>query len=62
MIVKVTLVKFNKVVKFNPNTFGSIQNLGLILVVNGTAHFKKHKQLYEYKHILFLRDIWWTKF
>ncbi len=29
---------------------------------NGTAHFKKCKQLFEYKHILLLRDIWWSKF
>ncbi len=24
----------------------------------GTARFKKHKQLFEYKHLLLLRDIW----
>ncbi len=29
---------------------------------NGTAHFKKCKQLFEYKHLLLLRDIWWSKF
>jgi hypothetical protein len=29
---------------------------------NGTAHFKKFKQLFEYKHLLLLRDIWWSKF
>jgi hypothetical protein len=26
---------------------------------NGKAHFKKCKQLFEYQHLLFLRDIWW---
>jgi hypothetical protein len=29
---------------------------------NGTARFKKHKQLFENKHLLLLRDIWWSKF
>jgi hypothetical protein len=29
---------------------------------NGTAHFKKCKQLFEYKHLLLLRDIYWSKF
>jgi hypothetical protein len=29
---------------------------------NGTAHFKKCKQLFEYQHLLLLRDIWWWKF
>jgi hypothetical protein len=28
---------------------------------NGTAHFKKCKQLFEYQYLL-LRDIWWLKF
>jgi hypothetical protein len=28
---------------------------------NGTAHFKKCKQLLEYQHLLLLRDIWWSK-
>jgi hypothetical protein len=28
---------------------------------NGTAHFKKCKQLFEYQHLLLLRDIWWSK-
>jgi hypothetical protein len=30
--------------------------------LNGTVHFKKGKQLFEYHHLLLLRDIWWTKF
>jgi len=29
---------------------------------NGTAHFKKCTQLFEYEHLLLLRDIWWSKF
>ncbi len=36
------------------NTFSSHKS-------NGTAHFKKCKQLFEYKHLLLLRDIWWLK-
>ena len=28
---------------------------------NGTARFKNCKQLFEYKHLLLLRDIWWSK-
>jgi len=30
--------------------------------LNGTAHFEKYKQLFEYQHLLLLRDIWWSKF
>jgi hypothetical protein len=29
---------------------------------NGTAQFKQCKQLFEYQHLLLLRDIWWSKF
>ncbi len=29
---------------------------------NGTTHFKECKQLFEYQHLLLLRDIWWSKF
>ncbi len=29
---------------------------------NGTVSFKKSKQLFEYQHLLILRDIWWSKF
>jgi hypothetical protein len=29
---------------------------------NGTARFKKCKQFFKYKHLLLLRDIWWSKF
>ena len=28
---------------------------------NGTGRFKNCKQLFEYKHLLVLRDIWWSK-
>jgi hypothetical protein len=41
------------------------ENLKVIVmfnIVNGTARFKKHKQLFEYKHLLLLRDIWWSDF
>jgi hypothetical protein len=30
--------------------------------LNGTACFKKYKQLFEYQHLFLLRDIWWSKF
>ncbi len=30
--------------------------------MNETAHFKKCKKLFEHKHLLLLRDIWWSKF
>jgi hypothetical protein len=33
----------------------------LTLANNGTAHFKKCNQLFEYQHLLLLRDIWWSK-
>jgi len=39
--------------------FCSEKSVGLI---NGTKRFKKHKQLFEYQHLLLLRDIWWSKF
>ncbi len=29
---------------------------------DGTAWFKKGKQLFEYQHLLLLRDIWCSKF
>jgi hypothetical protein len=29
---------------------------------NGTARLKKYKQLFEYQHLLLLKDIWWSKF
>jgi len=29
---------------------------------NGTVHFKKCKQSFEYQHLLLLKDIWWSKF
>ncbi len=35
--------------------------LPLILQINGITHFKKCKQLFEYQHLLLLRDIWWSK-
>ncbi len=31
------------------------------LWANGIAHFKKCKQLFEYRHLLLLRDIWLSK-
>jgi hypothetical protein len=31
-------------------------------IVNGTVSFNKCKQLFEYQHLLLLRDIWWWKF
>ncbi len=33
-----------------------------IILFNATARFKKCKQLFEYQHLLFLRDSWWSKF
>ncbi len=29
---------------------------------NGTAHFKKCKQLFEYQYLLLISDIWWSMF
>ncbi len=29
-----------------------------IFIFNGTAHFKNWKQLFEYQHLLLLRNIW----
>jgi hypothetical protein len=37
-------------------------NFAPVLPYNGIAHFKKCKQLFEYKHLLLRRDIWWSKF
>jgi len=31
-------------------------------ITNGTVHFKKYKQWFEYQHLLFLRDFGWPKF
>jgi hypothetical protein len=31
-----------------------------LVVTNGTGHFKKCKQLFQYQHLLLLRDIWWS--
>ena len=30
--------------------------------VNGTVCFKNCKQLFEYQHLLLLKDTWWSKF
>ncbi len=38
------------------------QTDGRIMLANGTANFKKCKQLFEYQHLLLFRDIWWSKF
>jgi hypothetical protein len=45
---------------------GSVQNFPLQLVlrgttINGTGCFKNCKQLFEYQHLLLLRDIRWSK-
>jgi hypothetical protein len=37
-------------------------NLLFYRIGNGTARFKKHKQLFDYKHLFLLRDILWLKF
>ncbi len=29
---------------------------------NGTVHFKNGKLMFEYQHLLLLRDIWWSMF
>jgi hypothetical protein len=39
--------------------FGAPKKLNILI---GTVHFKKCKQWFEYKHLLLLRDIWWSKF
>ncbi len=33
----------------------------IVLCVNGTARFKRCKQLFENQHLLLIRDIWWSK-
>ncbi len=55
--------------KQNPKFFLKIQlqfiqfsRLCKMVEENGTAHFKKCKQLFEYQHLLLLRDIWCSKF
>jgi hypothetical protein len=35
---------------------------GQFVIFSETARFKKCKQLFEYQHLLLLRDIWWSKF
>jgi hypothetical protein len=40
----------------------SMYSLMSMALVNGRVHVKKHKQLFEYKHLLLLKDIWWSKF
>ncbi len=38
------------------------QYFSYLIRPNGTARFKKCKQLFEYKHLLLVRDICWSKF
>jgi hypothetical protein len=54
----------NSTVILPPLVF-SVFNLDFSLTewsTNGTGCFKKCKQLFEYQHLLLLRDIWWSKF
>jgi hypothetical protein len=49
--------------KFGVNLLTLVASFAVSLCnTNGTAHFKNHKQLLEYHHLLSLRDIWWSKF
>ncbi len=34
------------------------QGWSVDILYNGTARFKKCKHLFEYQHLLFLRDVW----
>jgi hypothetical protein len=43
------------------SNFTSLKALKIV-PKNGTARLKKCKQLFEYQHLLLLRDIWWSKF
>jgi hypothetical protein len=45
-----------------PQTMQSLTFLFLGLEWSTEQHALKHKQLFEYKHLLLLRDIWWSKF
>jgi len=40
----------------------SLKNITYCGLRNGTVHLKNCKQLFEYQHLLLLRDIWWSKF
>ncbi len=39
-----------------------LKKIGSMKSFNGTPHFKKCKQLFEYQHVLLIRDIRWSKF
>jgi hypothetical protein len=39
----------------------SLLSMSLYEVINGTVHFKNVKKLFEYQHLLLLRDMWWSK-
>jgi hypothetical protein len=43
-------------------THGQIYKKFTHVTYNGTTHFKKCKQLFQYQHLLLLRDIWLSKF
>jgi hypothetical protein len=41
------------------NKAGLKQFIFLDVYGHGAAHLKKCKQMFEYQHLLLLRDIWW---
>jgi len=58
----IVLANIIKIIYYNHKTF-IVQATELVgHLLNGTAHFKKCKQLFEYQHLLLLKDIWWSKF
>ncbi len=65
----IVLANVIKIVYYNRKTF-IVQATELIQscfnkvghLVNGTAHFKNCKQLFEYQHLLLIKDNCWSKF
>jgi len=41
------------------SSFGMLVVFLAANIVNGTARFKRCKQLFEYQYLLLLEDIWW---
>jgi len=52
----------NRIYQVGTYSYYPVEYLFIWQPDNGTAHFKKSKQLFEYQHLLLLRDIWWLKF
>ncbi len=60
-VIMMSVVTFNAI-KLSVDTLNFIMlNVVALLSFKETAHFKKCKQLFEYQHLLLLRDIGWSK-